>query len=170
MLGHKCIGPKVFELKFASGGFSLWRTVQILIGVLLGEWLSCKSESDNAAVTAVWLLAVPKRTLCPRIRSFWCCCYLLNWGLGTEKAPKIAPIKRSCIMPKVINIWLWESARGNGFQRLRLLVESLLVPRDLTSVLQQELPGSLNGCDSAFRERISLTVEPRTPRDLAETF
>lgn len=27
-------------------------------------------ESDNAAVTAVWLLAVPKRTLCPRIRSF----------------------------------------------------------------------------------------------------
>lgn len=57
------------------------------------------------------------------------------------KKIKVTPIKRSCIMPKVISIWLWEAAKGNEFQRLRLLVESLPVPGDLTSVLEQELPG-----------------------------
>lgn len=149
---------------------SLWRIIQILTGVLLKEWPFLVGVSHSAAVTAAWLLAVSKWTLCPRIRSFWRYCYLLNWELGVEKAPKIAPVKRSRIMPEVVNIWLWDSARGNGFQRLKLLVESLLVPRDLTSVLQQELPGSPNGCDSAFRERISLTIEPRTPRDFTETF
>lgn len=42
-------------------------------------------------------------------------------------------------MPKVISIWLWEAAKGNEFQRLRLLAESLPVPGGLTS--EQELPG-----------------------------
>lgn len=27
-------------------------------------------------------------------------------------------------MPKVISIWLWEAAKGNEFQRLRLLLRA----------------------------------------------